>query len=353
MDNPPPLPAPSPLHAPPRVEAPTRADYLAWSGAVVVLVLVLELKLLSALIAGLLVHELVHVLAGRLRRGVFSSGAAKQAAAIMIAVFVILLVAAAGIGAGAALRHGSIGLPALFQKLAEIIDHSRDHLPKFLLDNLPNDADDLRNAIVAWLREHSAALQGAGEKAARVSAHILIGMVLGALLALGETGKEPARRPLAATVADYAARLAIAFRRVVLAQVWIAGLNTLFTWIYLGVALPLAGVHLPLMKTMLAITFVAGLIPILGNLISNSVIVVVSFNESLPVAMASLAFLIAVHKLGYFLNARIVGSRIRARAWEILLAMLVMESAFGLAGVIAAPIYYAFIKDELSRKGLI
>ena len=42
-----------------------------------------------------------------------------------------------------------------------------------------------------------------------------------------------------------------------------------------------------------------------------------------------------------------------AHAWELLVAMLVMEAAFGIGGVIAAPIYYAFIKDELEREGLI
>jgi len=33
--------------------------------------------------------------------------------------------------------------------------------------------------------------------------------------------------------------------------------------------------------------------------------------------------------------------------------MLVMEAAFGIAGVIAAPIYYAFVKDELASQGLV
>jgi len=36
-------------------------------------------------------------------------------------------------------------------------------------------------------------------------------------------------------------------------------------------------------------------------------------------AVGSLAFLVVIHKLEYFLNARIVGERIRAKAWEILL----------------------------------
>jgi predicted PurR-regulated permease PerM len=33
--------------------------------------------------------------------------------------------------------------------------------------------------------------------------------------------------------------------------------------------------------------------------------------------------------------------------------MLAMESAFGLNGVVAAPIYYAYIKAELADRGLV
>ena len=74
---------------------------------------------------------------------------------------------------------------------------------------------------------------------------------------------------------------------------------------------------------------------------------------SIEVASGSLAILVIVHKLEYFLNARIVGSQIRANAWELLLAMLLMESAFGLMGLVAAPIYYAYLKDELAARGQI
>ena len=113
------------------------------------------------------------------------------------------------------------------------------------------------------------------------------------------------------------------------------------------------GVHLPLVKTMIAITFVIGLIPVAGNLISNTMIVVVSLSQSLAVAIASLAYLIIIHKFEYFLNARIVGSQIRANAWELLIAMVCMEAAFGLAGIVAAPIYYAYIKAELRERNLV
>ena len=86
---------------------------------------------------------------------------------------------------------------------------------------------------------------------------------------------------------------------------------------------------------------------------SDTVIVVVSLANSAAIALSSLTFLVVVHKLEYFLNARIVGSQIRASAWELLTAMLVMESAFGLPGLVAAPICYAWLKDELTTRGLV
>ena len=92
---------------------------------------------------------------------------------------------------------------------------------------------------------------------------------------------------------------------------------------------------------------------ILGNLISNTAIVIVSLAVSPYVALASLIYLVVIHKLEYFFNTRIVGSQIQARAWELLLAMLVMEAAFGLPGVVAAPIYYAYLKQELVDRGLV
>ncbi len=95
------------------------------------------------------------------------------------------------------------------------------------------------------------------------------------------------------------------------------------------------------------------MLPIIGNLISNSVIVIVSLSHSLPVALVSLLFLMVIHKLEYFINARIVGSQINAAAWELLLAMIVMEAAFGLPGVIAAPVFYAYAKAELVVRELV
>jgi predicted PurR-regulated permease PerM len=331
----------------------TKTDLATWAVAAIALGLLLKLKLLAGLLAAMLVYELVHVLAGRLKLGSISRGGAKALAVALLTSTVVLLVTLAIVGIVSALRHGSDSLPALLQKLAEILDNSRQQLPQALIDYLPTDTDELRDKLTGWLRQHSGAVSGAGVLAGRLFAHILIGLVIGALLALRDTTGEAPEGPLATIIAEQAQRLSQAFRNVVFAQAWIAAINSVFTAIYLMAILPLCGVHLPLTKTMVTLTFFAGLLPIIGNLISNSVIVIVSLSGSLYVAAGSLVFLIGVHKLEYFLNARIIGQHIRAHAWELLLAMVLMESAFGIPGVIAAPIFYAYFKDELARKGLV
>lgn len=330
-----------------------RSDLIAWTVTAAALVLVLQLHLLTALLAGLLVHELVHLLVPRLRIRALGSEGPRLLAVTLIATAVIAGLAAAGFAATGFLRNSSDSIPALLERMAQIIEQSRGKLPAVVLDYLPADAEQLRVALAEWLRSNSGLLQGAGLDLGRALAHILVGMVIGALLALQRAKDPKDRRPLSDDLAKRASRLSGAFRRVVFAQMWISAINTFFTWCYLVLLLPAFGVELPLTKTLVAVTFIAGLLPILGNLISNTVIFIVSLSHSLWIALLSLAYLIVIHKLEYFLNARIIGSHINARAWELLVAMIVMEAAFGIPGLIAAPIFYAYFKEELRLKALV
>jgi predicted PurR-regulated permease PerM len=330
----------------------SRHDIAAWLLAGIALVLVLTLHLLPALLAGLLVYELVHMLAPTMQKRL-SGERAKVVAVAFLSAVVVGAVTVAVLATLAFFRSDAGSLPALLQRMAEIIDGSRATLPPSLAQHLPDNAEDLKAAIVAWLRAHSGEVQLVGKEAGRTFIHILIGLAIGAMVALHEARPIHDYRPLARALVERAARLGTAFRRIVFAQVRISALNTAITAAYLMIVLPLFGIDLPLRKTLIGVTFVAGLLPVIGNLISNTVMVIVSLAHSLAVAVASLAFLVVIHKLEYFFNARIVGSQIHARAWELLLAMLVMESAFGVIGVVAAPIYYAYLKDELASRGLV
>jgi predicted PurR-regulated permease PerM len=317
------------------------------------LLLVLGTHLLPALLAGLLVCELIDVLSPLVRIRQMEGNRARLIAVALLSAVVVSLLTLLTLAMIRFSRHGSEGLPVLLTQMATILEDSRRILPTWVMENFPTDADDLKAGLVEWLKDNALAVQAAGKTAGRVVGHILIGMIIGALVSLSDAVTPQSQRPLAAPLIERLNRLGLAFRRIVFAQVRIAAINTFFTGIYLVVVLPLLGIHLPLTKTLIAVTFVAGLLPVIGNLISNTIIVVVSLSHSLPVAFGSLAFLVVIHKLEYFLNARIIGTRIRARAWELLAAMLLMESMFGIAGVVAAPVYYAYLKDELGNRGLI
>ncbi|MEZ5833171.1 MAG: hypothetical protein R3D05_18515 [Dongiaceae bacterium] len=324
------------------------------------LAVVLHLGLLAALLAGLLAHQCAYLLASRHRQVGISRQGGKIIALIVLGGLFAIGVIYGTVRLADMLTGTSEGVAPLMQEMANAIDTARTHFPPWTqqyLQYLPANVDELETEAATWLRTHAGALGNFGESLGKLLVHVMIGMIIGGMIVLADPtqgyqhGRVPG--PLARALETRVTLLGRAFRRVVFGQVRISAFNTLLTGIYLGAVLPLFGVNLPLVKTMILVTFVVGLLPVLGNLISNTVIVVVSLSVSLYVAIASLAFLIAIHKLEYFINARIIGGQIRARAWELLLAMLVMEAAFGIPGVIAAPIYYAYLKNELSARGLI
>jgi hypothetical protein len=240
--------------------------------------------------------------------------------------------------------------------MADVLDGARRQLAAWgvstgALDDLQS-GEQLRAGVADWLREHSAELKHAGGAIGRTALHVVMGMLAG-LLAFFRRPSSAAPPPLAAALAGRVRRLAEAFERVVVAQVEISAVNTLLTAVYLFALVPLLAERLPLSGTLVLVTFVAGLLPVVGNLVSNSAIVVLSFGVTPWLALVSLGFLVGVHKLEYLVNARIVGNRIGAEAWEIFVAIVVLEVAFGVPGVVLAPILYAWVKGELREKGLV
>ena len=321
--------------------------------AAAALMLMIVLHLLPALFAGLLVYALVQTTAPLLGKRVPSDRARVLVVALLGTIVVGLLVLL--ILSAVSFLRNEIGNPEVLweQQLMPLVEKARQQLPASVVGWLPDTVDDLRMMAMELTRKHSVSLQTLGKEAARVFVHILIGMVLGAIVALSRARPAHQVGPLAAALGQRCQRLAEAFHNIVFAQIKISAINTVFTAIFLLGVLPMLGIHLPLAKTLVVLTFIVGLLPVIGNLISNTAITIAGLSISLGVGVAALGFLILIHKLEYFLNARIVGGQIRARAWELLVAMLVMEAAFGLAGLIAAPIYYAYLKSELEAERLI
>jgi len=317
------------------------------------LVTVVALHLVAALFAGLLVFHLVHRLSGALRLPYLTNRHTKVLFVTLLAALVIAVLVSAVLGLALFLRRGPDNLAMLLTRMAVIVDDFRKLLPADVLSFLPADTEQVRAVIAGWFREHAADLRTVGANTLRVLAHVLVGLILGGMIALHEAAPRDTQPPFVRALVGRLRLLASAFQRVLLAQVPISAINTTLTALYLLVVLPQFDVHLPFTKSLITLTFLAGLLPVIGNLISNTAIFLVSLSLSFGVALAALAYLMVIHKLEYFLNARIVGVRINTRAWELLTAMLVMEAAFGLAGLVAAPVFYAYLKAELAGQGLL
>jgi predicted PurR-regulated permease PerM len=131
------------------------------------------------------------------------------------------------------------------------------------------------------------------------------------------------------------------FATVMGAQITISLINTVLTAIFLlAVRLP----HAPLL---IAVTFLCGLVPIVGNLASNTVIVFVGVTVSLKLAISALVFLVLIHKLEYFLNSKIIGDRIRNPVWLTLIALIIGERLMGISGLILAPVVLNYLRVEM------
>lgn len=335
------------MNKPNQMSLPVTASYALMS---IALFVALKSGLLLALFSGLLVHSLVHSLAPRITTRLSNH----QARWIAVALLSALIVAALSALVWATLsfmRSDTGNLSTLLQKLADIIEASRDQMPTWVSNYVPEGVDALRALLTNWLREHAGEAKLLGQEAGHIIVHLLLGMIIGSMIALQDATSHARYLPFAAALHQRAVNLREIFRKVVFAQVRISLINTSLTTLYLVVVLPLAGVHLPFTKSMIAITFIVGLLPVVGNIMSNTVIVIVALSHGLHTAISSLLFMIVIHKMEYFLNARIIGSQVNARSWELLTAILVMETLFGLQGVVAAPVFYAYIKKELHDCG--
>jgi len=311
---------------------------------------VLHFHLLPAVFAGLAVYALTAKLARRLP--VAWGGLTYKIALAGIILIVTALVSLICLGLWSFLR-GHYGMGNLLNAAAETLENLKRNLPADLTASLPDTVEELQEQMATMLREHGKNISSVGISGVKTFAHLILGMVVGGMAVLHRFNKDDGFPPLAASLHARLLTLSDAFDKVVFAQVKISALNTALTALYLVVVLPLCGIYLPMVTLLILLTFVAGLLPVVGNLISNCTIVLISLGVSPAVGAVSLAFLVLIHKLEYFTNARIVGGQVKANVWELLCAMLIMEAIFGVAGLVAAPVVYAWLKAELKARQLV
>jgi predicted PurR-regulated permease PerM len=267
---------------------------------------------------------------------------------VAVALFLIL-VSALGFASYYFAKNAYIALPRIADDAIPVVIQFAD---KNGIDLPFKDYESLKNLAKETV---SGKLLGVGrfaQQAVIETVFLIVGLVVAVSLFLHarfdlEHGQHPLRDNLySLTWVEIAKRFGTfyeSFSTVMGAQITISLINTLLTALFLSLnALPYASV-------LIAATFLCGLLPIVGNIISNTLIVGVAFTISPRLALLALVFLVVIHKLEYFLNSKIIGDRIKNPMWLTLLGLILGEKLMGLPGMILAPVVLHYIKVEALR----
>ena len=312
------------------------AFVIVWKGLIVPVLLGLIVYAWSCLVADRLSHAGLNGNAVRAPRWpVVISGT--LVGLLVITAFVLLIFWTVRLGSTNDLR-------IFLLRIEGSLDVLRQAAPDWLASSIPEDLTALKAQLFAVLRSKASELGSLGGSVLLTIVQGLFAILVAVLAAIATW--QPWRLH---SDRLFIARLLLVLERVVVAQIRIAVFNTSMTALYLYVILPWFGIEMPFRGLLCLFTLVTGVLPVLGNLLANTVLALISFAISPVLATASLIYLIAIHKTEYFINARTVGSRISVASWEILAAMLTGEALFGIPGLVTAPLLYPFFKREIAR----
>jgi predicted PurR-regulated permease PerM len=314
---------------------PKRFSYLFM---VATLILVGWLHLATPLLAALFSYLALNLLPLEKRRGKW----------LAVGLFLVLL-AGMAYQLGYFINQSVRAFPEIADKaIPSIIHWARQHqmeLPFTDFDSLKDLAFGTVTSEVNYLGRFAHFARGATTQCLFLAAGcvIAISIFLNPRLELGSQTPVVHNNLYSLCCQEIAARFRVFYRSfatVMGAQIIISAINTVFTTIFVLV------VGLPYAVVVVGVTFLCGLVPVVGNLVSNTIIVGIGFTVSPKTALIALVFLVVIHKLEYFLNSKIIGHRIRNPLWLTLLALIVGEKLMGVPGMILAPVVLHYLKLE-------
>lgn len=314
-------------------------------------IFIMKVGLFPSLIAGFITYLMMlyaeKFMANSLMLGKYS----RLLATLTLSVFIITLLTASAMYFFNLIAKTVSNPDMLINETALILDKTLKDLSPNMVHILPHNIDNIKAELLSFIQSNLITIRNFSKGATHTLITMILGMIIGIMIASSDYIESD--KPLINSFRNKMTNMIESFEHVVIAQAGIALFNTIMTSIYLLVIMPLFDIQFPFTKTIIALTFFVGLIPIIGNIIVNAIVLVIGLSVSVSVGVAAFLYLIAIHKFEYFLNAKIIGKRIQARAFELLISMILLESVFGIIGLIAAPILYAYIKKELKKAKMI
>ena len=254
-------------------QRPSNAEIAAWTLVGTLLIYVMFVRIVAAVIGGLALYLILDRLALSLSKRI--PGMAARTTAVILVTLV-----GGGVVIGAAafsisfLQHHVDTLPAMMRQMADILRSTRLWLGGYghqLIPDVMTDAETIKTGMVDWLKRHADALKIAGGTFSIGLLHVVMGMLLAIVVFFRHVTHhdDEARGPLAMYLTEKVDRFAHVFSRIASAQIKVSLFNTFITALYL-LTLLLLGRTIPFMTTLIVITFIFGLIPIVGNIVSNA-----------------------------------------------------------------------------------
>ena len=268
-----------------------------------------------------------------------------------VVIFLIVL-AGAAYALGAIINQAVRTLPEVADEaIPKIVQWAKEHkieLPLTDFDSFKDWATDTVKTQVHYVGSVAKIARGASAQFAFliIGVVVAISIFLNPRFELDRNAQNPPKNFYSSCCDQIRTRFTTfyaSFATVMGAQIVISAINTVFTTIFV------VAMQLPDATVVIGLTFLCGLLPVIGNLISNTIIVGIAFTVSPKRALLALIFLIAIHKLEYFLNGKIIGGRIQNPMWLTLLALIVGEKLMGVPGMILAPVVLYYVKVEASR----
>lgn len=331
-------------------------EYFAVTAVIVVWVFMLSFKIGVGLIAGLAVFSLTrfvrqsfekicHPKSERIQHKVL-----KWVFQILPIWFTTLVVAALvvliALGFGNAVKFV---VQTLLDQGPQLVDEAMANLfalvsslPLGIRENLPDNPEELMKMARSSIGDSFGYLRNFGGASFYVFLQLVFALILG--VSAGLIATRPRGLPLSDAWLGTMEQYVRCFTLLMGAQVYVSIWNTFCTAIFIYLILPFFDVVLPFRELLLMFTAIASLIPAAGNIMANSLILVLTIRFGPLVALGSVSYLFIIHKLEYFVNGYIIGRNVQASVPEMLIAIIVGETAFGLPGLITGPVTYAFLK---------
>lgn len=344
-----------------------RWEYAAVGGVLILWVFMMSVKIGTGLIAGLSVFAITRftrrcfVQLFRDRISPSWHPTVRQLMAYVPSLLTTLVVFAAVVllvlGMGAALRFVVETIaaqgPQLIEETIRSVNALAKSLPEEIRAKVPGNAQEFFGMLRATAGDLMGYARNFGGASFLVFLQLVFALILGvsAALMIGKADESATEKPLSKAWLAVMERYARCFTLLMGAQVYVSLWNTFCTAIFIYGILPAVDVSLPFRELLLLFTAFASLIPAAGNIMANTLILVLTIRYGVLVALGSVLYLFFIHKLEYFVNGYIIGRNVQASVPEMLIAIILGEVAFGLPGLITAPVTYAFLKLHWQRWG--